>query len=111
MARQAKSILLMFLIGIGHSLVGWSISPAVFTEVPARSGDLGCTLDGPDAWPVPGVMLAAASTPKANKCLEDCARTRQRCEQQDIHRPGTKENIEWSKQCQGSYNQCMHGCK
>jgi hypothetical protein len=110
MTQQAKAILLMFVIGVGHPLVGWSISPAVFTKLSAQSGNPPCALDGTQLWPDGEVMLAAASAPKANKCLEDCARTRQRCEQQDTHRPATKENIEWSKQCQGSYNQCMDGC-
>ena len=110
MSQQAKAILLMVAIGLGHPLIGWSISPALFSGAPTQNGSRACVLDGTQLSTGGKIILAAVSTPNANRCLEDCARLRQRCEQQGIHRPGTKENIEWSKQCQGSYNQCRHGC-
>jgi hypothetical protein len=100
----------MLVIGVGHPLVGWSMSPAVFAQVSAQSENPACLLDSTQLWPRGKIGLVAASAPRASKCLEDCARTRQHCEQQDMHRPGTKEHIRWSKQCQASYNQCMDGC-
>ena len=111
MTLQAKAILLTLVIAVGYPLIGWSISPPVFREVSAQIGNPVCVLDGTHLWIGGDLMLAAALAPKANKCLEDCARIRHHCEQQDTHRPGSKDNIEWSKQCQGSYNQCMHSCK
>jgi hypothetical protein len=111
MTQLAKAILLALVLGVGHPVIGWGVFPAVFTEVSAQSDNIVCSLDGTDGWSIAGFMLAASSNPKAHKCLEDCARVRQRCEQQGAHRPGTKENIEWSRECQGTYNQCMNGCK
>lgn len=111
MTRRAKAILLALVIGVGHPMVGWGVSSAMFTEVAAPSGDPPCVLDGTEPWHIAGVMLAAASNPMVPKCLEECSRARQRCEQQGAHRPGTQENIQRSKQCQESYNACMNGCK
>jgi hypothetical protein len=111
MTQWAKAILLVLVIGVGYPVISWGVSPAVFTEASAQSDNIACTLDGTDGWPMAGSVLVAASNPKAYKCLEDCARVRQRCEQQGAHRPGTRENITWSRECQGTYNQCMNGCK
>jgi hypothetical protein len=79
-------------------------------EVSMQSGNPACALDGTETWMMAGVMLAAATNPMAYKCLEDCSKARQLCEEEGKFRPGSRENIEWSKQCQGNYNQCMNGC-
>ena len=110
MARQAQVIWFMVALGLGHPIVGWSLSPAVFTGAPIQHGSPSCVLDGTRLGTAGTLRLAAAVAPKANMCLEECARLRQRCEQQDSHRPGTRENVAWSKQCQGRYNQCRDGC-
>jgi hypothetical protein len=111
MTRRAKAIVLALMIGLGHPVIGLGVSPAVFTGVSAQRDNIACSLDGTDGWSMAGFMLAAASNLKAHKCLENCARARQRCEQQGAHRPGTQENIEWSRECQDTYNQCLNGCK
>src|SRR5688500_5372729 len=109
MTRRAKAILFMLIIAVGHTVNSWG-GASMFSAVQAQHTDPVCTLDGPDAWLVAS-LLRAASTRKADTCLEECARARQHCEQQDTHRPGSKENIILSKQCQGHYSRCMNGCK
>jgi hypothetical protein len=109
MTRREKTILFMLVIAVVHTVISWG-GPSMFAAVQAQHIEPGCTLDDPDTWMVAGLLLAASAR-KADTCLEECARARQHCEQQDTHRPGSKENITWSKQCQGHYNQCMNGCK
>jgi hypothetical protein len=60
--------------------------------------------------PSAGMILAAAQDSGKYKCLEECARARQRCEERDVNRPGSKDNVKWSKQCQSKYSNCMNTC-
>jgi hypothetical protein len=111
MLQGAKVILLVLVIAVGHPVINWGVSPVALTPVLAQSHSTTCVPGTTDGQPADSPILVVAANPQAYKCLEDCSRARQRCEQQDAHRPGTRENIEWSKQCQGAYNQCMNGCK
>jgi hypothetical protein len=111
MIRWAITAILLVTIAAGSTAVGWSVSPEGALEVSMQSGDPGCASDGPEMWRTPGVMLIAATSPTAYRCLEDCSKARQRCEEEGKFRPGSRENIEWSSQCQGNYSQCLSSCK
>jgi len=111
MTRWAITAILLVAIAAGSPAVGWSVSPEGVMEVPMQSSDPVCALDGLEVWRTPSVVLTAAANPTAYKCLEDCSKARQRCEEEGKFRPGSRENIEWSKQCQGNYSQCLSDCK
>lgn len=111
MRQRAIVSFWVLIMAVGYVAVSWGIPSADLGEGMAQTSDFVCVSDGAATGMLADMMFAAATNSKANKCLEDCSRTRQQCEQRDKHRPGSKENVEWSRQCQGNYSQCMNGCK